>query len=144
MKPLFFRESTVRSHETNESAHEAANHFPEWFKSPLTRIRGFKNVWIHPSTALRWCYAGRFATTIFSARQHYSIVATMFPTVATLLQHCYAVFSSKSSLRIPSCNITFTRLVGTKDRQLHDSSRVMYICCTSQTTISITIVNICY
>ena len=77
-----------------------SKHFPEWFKTLLTRIRlkkirGFKNVWIHPSTALRWCYAGRFATTIFSARQHYNIVATLFPTVATLFQHCYAVFSSK-------------------------------------------------
>ena len=63
--------------------------------NPAKKIRGFKNVWIHPSTALRWCYAGRFATTIFSARQHYNIVATLFPTVATLFQHCYAVFSSK-------------------------------------------------
>ena len=77
-----------------------SNHFPEWFKTLLTRIRlkkirGFKNVWIHPSTALRWCYKGRFATTVFSARQHYNIVATLFPTVATLFQHCYAVFSSK-------------------------------------------------
>ena len=63
--------------------------------NPAKKIRGFKNVWIHPSTALRWCYAGRFATTIFSARQHYNIVATLFLTVATLFQHCYAVFSSK-------------------------------------------------
>ena len=29
-----------------------------------------------------------FATTIFSATQHYSIVATSFRMVATLLQHC--------------------------------------------------------
>ena len=32
-----------------------------------------------------------FATTIFSATQHYSIVATSFRMVATLLQHCNAV-----------------------------------------------------
>ena len=33
-----------------------------------------------------------FATTIFSATQHYSIVGTSFRMVATLLQHCNAVF----------------------------------------------------
>ena len=32
-----------------------------------------------------------FATTIFSAIQYYSIVATSFRMVATLLQHCNAV-----------------------------------------------------
>ena len=57
-------------------------------------VRCFVNV------ALRWWYTRRFATTIFSATQHYNIVATLF-------QHCYAVLRSKSSLRIVSCNITF-------------------------------------
>ena len=42
----------------------------------------------------------RLATTIFSATQHYNIVAALFLMVATLLQQCYAVLRSKSSLRI--------------------------------------------
>ena len=43
--------------------------------------------------SLRWCYTGQFATTIFNATQHYSIVATLF-------QHCNAVLRWKSSLQI--------------------------------------------
>ena len=42
----------------------------------------------------------RLATTIFSATQHYNIVAALFLMVATLFQQCYAVLRSKSSLRI--------------------------------------------
>ena len=34
---------------------------------------------------------GTIATTIFSAEQRYSIVATLFRMVATLFQHCNAV-----------------------------------------------------
>ena len=34
---------------------------------------------------LRYCYTGRFATTIFSATQHHNIVATMLPMVPTFL-----------------------------------------------------------
>ena len=56
---------------------------------------------------------GQFATKIFSATQHYSIVATLFRMaatlfrmVATLFQHCYAALCWKSSLQIISCNIT--------------------------------------
>ena len=56
---------------------------------------------------LRWCYKGRFAMTIFSATQHYNIVATCFRMIATLFQHCHAVLRSKSSLRIVTCTITF-------------------------------------
>ena len=41
--------------------------------------------------ALRWCYTGRFAMTIFSATQQYNIVATLFWMIATLFQHCHAV-----------------------------------------------------
>ena len=59
------------------------------------------------NVALRWCYTRRFATTIFSATQHYNIVATLLRMVATLFQHCYAMLRSKSSLRVVSCNITF-------------------------------------
>ena len=59
------------------------------------------------ATALRWCYKGRFATTIFSATQRYNIVATLIQMVATLFQHCNAVLRKKSSLRIVPCNITF-------------------------------------
>ena len=40
---------------------------------------------------LRWCYTRRFATTIFSAAQLCSIVATLFWIVTTLFQHCNAV-----------------------------------------------------
>ena len=36
---------------------------------------------------LRWCYTGRFATTIFRATQHHNIVATMLPMVPTLLRY---------------------------------------------------------
>ena len=55
-------------------------------------------------THLRWCYTRRFATTIFSATQRCSIVATLFRMVTTLLQHCNA-------LRIVPCNITFNKIV---------------------------------
>ena len=41
---------------------------------------------------LRWCYTRRFATTIFSATQRFSIVACRF----TLLQRC-------SNITSPSC-----------------------------------------
>ena len=64
-------------------------------------VRCFVNV------ALRWCYTRRFATTSFSATQHYNIVATLLRMVTTLFQHCYAMLRSKSSLRIVSRNITF-------------------------------------
>ena len=40
---------------------------------------------------LRWCYTRRFATTIFSATQRCSIVATLFRMVRTLFQHCNSV-----------------------------------------------------
>ena len=43
----------------------------------------------HFLVVLRWCYTSRSATTIFSATQHFNIVAT-------LSQHCYAVLRSKS------------------------------------------------
>ena len=66
-----------------------------------------KFVWCLVNVASRWWYTRRFATTIFSATQHYNIVATSLRMVATLFQHCYAVLRSKSSLRIVSCNITF-------------------------------------
>ena len=59
------------------------------------------------TTILRWCYTERFVTTIFSATQHYNIVATLFRTAAILFQHCNTVLRKKSSLRIVSCNITF-------------------------------------
>ena len=37
------------------------------------------------------------ATTIFGATQRCNIVATLFQMVATLFQHCNAVFHKKSS-----------------------------------------------
>ena len=40
---------------------------------------------------LRSCYTRRFATTIFSATQRCSIVATLFRMVRTLFQHCNSV-----------------------------------------------------
>ena len=47
-----------------------------------------------PSRFLRWCYKGRFPTTIFCATQNYN-VRTMFSTiwtnVATILQRCDAL-----------------------------------------------------
>ena len=48
---------------------------------------------------------GRFATTISSETQRCNIVATFFPIVATLFQHCNAVLRLKLSLRIVPCNI---------------------------------------
>ena len=45
--------------------------------------------------ALRLCYTGRFATTIFSAIQRCNIVATLFRIVSTLIQHCNAVLHQK-------------------------------------------------
>ena len=66
---------------------------------------------IYPTSftkVLRWCYTGRFATTIFSATKRCNIVPTLFPMVTTLFQHCNAVLCKKSSLRIVPCNITFT------------------------------------
>ena len=54
----------------------------------------------------RWCCTGRFATTIFSAKQHYNIVATLIQMVATLFQHWNGVLRKKSLLRIVPCNIT--------------------------------------
>ena len=61
---------------------------------------------------LKWrigivCYTRQFAMTIFSATQHYSIVATLFRMVATLFQHCNAVLRWKSSLYLVSCNMIF-------------------------------------
>ena len=35
---------------------------------------------------LRWCYTGRFATTIFSAKQLCNIIGTLFQRVVTLFQ----------------------------------------------------------
>ena len=57
----------------------------------------------------------------FSATQPYNNVATLFRTVAALFQYCNSVLRSKSSLRIVSCNISFTVLsvyacVTSKDR----------------------------
>ena len=49
---------------------------------------------------------GRFATTIFRATQHYNIVATLFRMVATLFQHCYAVWRSNLSCRCKSSQVT--------------------------------------
>ena len=45
-------------------------------------VRCFVNV------ALRWWYTRRFATTIFSATQHYNIVATLLRHCCEWLQHC--------------------------------------------------------
>ena len=56
---------------------------------------------------LRWCFTGRFATTIFSATERCNIVVTLFGIVTTLFQHCNALLRSKSSLRIVLCNIAF-------------------------------------
>ena len=39
---------------------------------------------------LRWCYMGRFATTIFSATQRCNIVATLFRIAPASFQHCNA------------------------------------------------------
>ena len=44
--------------------------------------------------------------TIFSAKQHCNIVATLIQMVATLFQHWNAVLRKKSLLRIVPCNIT--------------------------------------
>ena len=54
--------------------------------SPLNLKRG-----VEREVTLRWCYTRRFATTIFSAPQHYNIVAILPQMVATLFQHCEAV-----------------------------------------------------
>ena len=54
--------------------------------SPLNLKRG-----VEREVTLRWCYTKRFATTIFSAPQHYNIVAILSRMVATLFQHCEAV-----------------------------------------------------
>ena len=40
---------------------------------------------------LKVIYTGRFETPIFSATQHYNIVATLFRMLATLFHHCYAL-----------------------------------------------------
>ena len=66
-------------------------------------LRTFRMEW----TFLRWCYTRQFATTIFSPTQRCNIVATLFRMV-TLFQHCNAELRLKSSLRIFSCNITFS------------------------------------
>ena len=60
------------------------------------------------TVGLRWCYTRQFATTIFSAAQLCSIVATLFRIVTTLFQHCNAVLRWKSSLLSVLCNITFS------------------------------------
>ena len=77
--------------------------------SPLT-LNGDSSGWCpvgwYCIITLWWCYTGRFATTIFSAAQHYNIVVTLFRMIAILFQHCHAVLRSKSSLRIVT-NITF-------------------------------------
>ena len=39
------------------------------------------------NVALRWCYTRRFATTIFSATQHYNIVANGCNIVPTVLRY---------------------------------------------------------
>ena len=54
--------------------------------------------------AWRWCYMGRFATTIFSATQRCDIVTTLF-------QHCNALLRKTSSLRIVPCKITLSYLL---------------------------------
>ena len=46
----------------------------------------------------------RFATTIFSATQHYNIVATLFRTAAILFQHCNAC--SAKNRRCESSRVT--------------------------------------
>ena len=38
-------------------------------------------------TLVRSCYGRQFATTIFSAVQHYNIAATLFRMITTLFQH---------------------------------------------------------
>ena len=44
---------------------------------------------------------------MFSSTEHYSIGATLFQTVAALIQPCNAVLRWESSLQIVSSNITF-------------------------------------
>ena len=57
-----------------------------------------RTIYIHEKcrttrTAFR-CYTGRFATTIFNAKHHFNIVATLF-RMAAMFQHCYAVLRKK-------------------------------------------------
>ena len=56
---------------------------------------------------LRWCYKGRFATTIFSATQRCNVGTMLQPFETMSQQCCSAVLRWKSSLQIFSCNITF-------------------------------------
>ena len=51
-------------------------------------------------------FLAHFWETVIATR-HYSIGATLFRTVAALLQHCNAVLRWESSLQIVSSNITF-------------------------------------
>ena len=91
-------------------------------------------------TLVRSCYGRQFATTIFSAVQHYNIAATLFRMVTTLFQHSNVLPACrrllfpllhvqqrkletsarrqsnvmlrwKSPLRIVSCNITFRKII---------------------------------
>ena len=57
--------------------------------------------------ALRWCYTGQFATTIFSATKRCNVGTMLQPFETILQQCCNAVLRQKSSLRIVPCNITF-------------------------------------
>ena len=54
----------------------------------------------------RWCYAGRFATTISSATQLFNVGTLLQPFETMLQQCCNAVLRQKSALRIVPCNIT--------------------------------------
>ena len=77
----------------------------------------------------RWCYTGRFATTIYSAT-HAALITVqhccdIFRMVTTLFQHCNAVLRGKSSLQIVSCNITLMTgcTMITQSGSLHSQSQ---------------------
>ena len=55
---------------------------------------------------LRWCYTGRFVTTIFNATQHYNIVATLFRMVATLFKTATLCCDENRRCKSSLCNIT--------------------------------------
>ena len=59
------------------------------------------------ASVLRWCYTGRFATTIFSVTQSWHAGTMLWPFETMSQQYCNAVLRYKSLVRIVACNVTF-------------------------------------
>ena len=77
-------------------------------RCPSTTAKKNKSAcfWDRFPLRLRWCYTGRFVTTIFNATQHYNIVATLFRMVATLFKTATLCCDENRRCKSSLCNIT--------------------------------------